>query len=98
MVLASASLWSTLLLSGKRCSRLWWLSWGAVVTRQSTEAFEELPFLGLLALFALGNMVHYCLLTLYLAVLCAVFECCLWSAGSWILREMPWCFWAQCLS
>ena len=48
---------------------------GSIVIRQSTEAFRRISFfLGpLLALFALGNMVHYLLMALYLAVLCPVF-------------------------
>ena len=44
---------------------------GLVIIWQSTEALEEF-ILGLLARFALGNMVHYSLTTLYLAVTCSV--------------------------
>ena len=47
VVLASASFWSTLLLRGKRSSRPWEL--GSIVTRQSTEAFRRISFLGFLA-------------------------------------------------
>ena len=73
-----------------RSSRMWRLRWGPSPYDSLRRPFEEFPFLGLLlTLFALGNMVHYFLLALYLAVLCPVFGCCLWSAENWILREMP---------
>ena len=52
------------------------------VIRQSTEAFRRVSFLvSLLALFALGNMVHCFLMTSYQAVLCPVFGRCMWSTG-----------------
>ena len=72
---------------------------GSIIIRQSTEAFEELPFLGLLlALFAFGNLVHYYFMALYLAVLCPVFGCCLSSPENWILWVMPWCSGVHCLA
>ena len=85
MVLASASFWSTLSLRGKRSSRLWGLSRAHrhVSLRQLSEEF---PFLGfLLALFALGNVMHCFLMASYLAVPCPVFGRCLWSTENWIL-------------
>ena len=72
---------------------------GSIIIRQSTEAFEEFPFLILLlALFALGNMVHYFFMALYLAVVCPVFGCCLWSTVNWILWVMRWCSRVHCLA
>ena len=49
---------------------------------------EEFPVLGVHALFARGNLVHYSSTTLYLAVYSSVFGCCMWSTEHWILREV----------
>ena len=100
MVLASASFWSTLLLRSSEAAACG----GRDGVHRHPAVYGGLlkyfAFFAALraALFALGNMVHYFLLALYQAVLCPVFECCMWSAESWILREMPWCSGAQCLA
>ena len=71
-MLASESFWSTLLLRGSGA--------GSIVTVSPRRLSDEFPFLGFfLALFALGNMVHYLLVASYLAVTRAVSGCCMWS-------------------
>ena len=71
-----SSFWSALLLKGLRSSRLW--THGHVSLRRLSEVFRLSSVA--VALFALGNLVHYFLMASYLAVLCLVFGCCLWSA------------------
>ena len=45
-----------------------WLSWGTSSSASSRWPLEEFPVLGVHALFACGNVVHYSSTTLYLAV------------------------------
>ena len=58
---------------------------------------EEFLILGLLALFALGNMAHYSSATLCLAVFSSMSGCCMRNGEHWILREMTLAV-PQCLA
>ena len=97
-VLASASFWSTLLLRSSEAPHVE-AETGSIVIRQSTEAFRRISFP-----WSLARAVHtwkYDALFTHGFVPCSLVSgvwVCLRSAESWILREMPWCFWAQCLA
>ena len=83
--------WGRLLLPGcwEASSAAAWEAESGPSSRQSTDAFGRMSFPGfLLALFALGDLVHYSSTTVYLAVHSSVFGCCLWNTVHWILREM----------
>ena len=60
---------------------------GLIIICQSTEALEEF-IQGLLARFALGNMVHHSFKTLYLAVTCSVSGCCMRNTENWVIQEI----------
>ena len=65
------------------------LSWGPSSHVSRRWLAEEFMFLGfLLALFALGNMVHDFLVASYLVVTLLVSGCCLWSTENWILLQI----------
>ena len=82
-----------------RSSRMWRLRRGPSSYVSLRTHLEEFPFLRLLlALFALGNLVHCLLMAFVPCTPVSGVRVCLRSAESWILREMPWCFWAQCLA
>ena len=63
---------------------------GAVVTRQSTEALEVFRPSGCSMRCSHFEISAFFLLASYFAVLCLVFGCCFWSAGSSFLWEMLW--------
>ena len=70
---------------------------GSIVIRQSTEAFRRISFPWSLAR-AVRTWKYGALFT-HGFVPCSPVSgvwVCLRSAESWILREMPWCFWARC--
>ena len=52
---------------------------GYIIKRQSRRLLEGFLILGLLALFALGEMLHYSSTTLYLAAFSSVSGCWMWN-------------------
>ena len=62
------------------------------------ETMTQATVVETMIVFALGYMVHYFFMALYLAVLCPLFGCCLWSTENWILWVMPWCSGVHCLA
>ena len=88
VVLASASLWSTSYSEASRAAACGsWAGCRRHVTPRRLS--EEFPFLGfLLALFALGSLVHYFFMSSHLGVTRPVSGCCMWKTENWILWEI----------
>ena len=84
----------SLLPSGKRNSRWWWLGWVLSSYVSLRRLSEELHFSceGARCAVRTWKLVHFRMAS-YLAVTLLVSGCCFWSAENWLLREILRLLW-----